>query len=618
MITSTLKTTSDFMDALTSAGVGYMELGPDNIAALLASDDPRALLTQWINEQSKRMLYRNAWAIVEDESKDAETRACISAQLNSEVTDLEELRELVQKVLEGERLSLGKSNGKVNGVDHDAIDDRIVNLTKQALNGSTEKNRHLALVQLLRLISTAEGDDGLEMIGLASDAAIKYAHGINQIVGALLTNQPLPPLSEFDDAPVIPIKSWPDRSGNGNDLNAPFLSHHSADVITDPPEHEPGDSATMSDDAISALTGRLQKSVDNSLREMADAIRGGKCPGEAFQEVMSAFIESGRDIPQHEYDGMTHTEWWADKERRAEAIMADESGRYADSTKAAIKLVYTEMRTPGNQKTTALGWRDYGDWIKRAEAGEVLDAASAGNDLADESHDDTPPKHAGKVLLHNRQIDELVDQMVSAIEYDEASGAPWIAMLRYLQLAATGELYQDTPHPIEYDAESLIRQFMRGIMAHTLDGDDLAAFGERALDRLAGEGKRRSASTETRAYAREASDTIERRSERQEATATDDARERVEFDPREAVEELLGQINGSLTPEKYADALYSLIVYARDRQGALEGAYLSDGLDALLAHTTRGRQLEKELQGVITGDGTDDEGSARDGSQVIS
>jgi hypothetical protein len=138
-----------------------------------------------------------------------------------------------------------------------------------------------------------------------------------------------------------------------------------------------GDSVpVMSDERINELTGRLQRSVDNSLREMADAIRGGKCPGEAFQDVMSAFIRSGTDIPRHEYDGMTHTEWWADKERRAEAIMADDSGRYADSTKAAIKLVYDEMKTPGNQKKTKLEWQDYGAWIKRAEAGEVLDVSS--------------------------------------------------------------------------------------------------------------------------------------------------------------------------------------------------------------------------------------------------
>lgn len=174
----------------------------------------------------------------------------------------------------------------------------------------------------------------------------------------------------------------------------------------------------MSDERISELTGRLRRSVDSSLREMADAIRAGKCPGEAFQDVMSAFIESGRDIPQHEYDGMTHTEWWADKERRAEAIMADESGRYADSTKAAIRLVYTEMQTPGNQKKTDLGWREYGDWIKRAEAGEVLDAASEigadENEASDESAQNDPKtKERPREDLRDDEIEHCVATLLA-------------------------------------------------------------------------------------------------------------------------------------------------------------------------------------------------------------
>lgn len=131
----------------------------------------------------------------------------------------------------------------------------------------------------------------------------------------------------------------------------------------------------LSDEQISELTGRLQRSVDNSLREMAEAIRGGECPGEAWQKVMSTFLDNSNIIPRREYDGMTHRQWWGDKHERSQAIINDDSGRYAASTKAAIALVRKEMKTPGNESTTDLGWRDYGDWIKRAESGEALDLA---------------------------------------------------------------------------------------------------------------------------------------------------------------------------------------------------------------------------------------------------
>jgi hypothetical protein len=62
-----------------------------------------------------------------------------------------------------------------------------------------------------------------------------------------------------------------------------------------------------------------------------------------------------------------------------------------------------------------------------------------------------------------------------------------------------------------------------------------------------------------------------------------------DFDPKEEMRTVLVGLSGG-DHEEEADALYKLILYARDNQGPIDQANLDAALEMLFIHTTRGRK----------------------------
>src|SRR5688572_8407181 len=130
-------------------------------------------------------------------------------------------------------------------------------------------------------------------------------------------------------------------------------------------------SVMLNDDQISKLMGTLSRKAQESLQEMADAVRGGASPYDAFLKASGDFMALLNEyIPQARYGGLT---WQAYRDQvylRATAIVDDTTGRYTDETKNAVMYVVEAMDQPGNE--TDLTFEDLARVIARAENGEAL------------------------------------------------------------------------------------------------------------------------------------------------------------------------------------------------------------------------------------------------------
>lgn len=134
-------------------------------------------------------------------------------------------------------------------------------------------------------------------------------------------------------------------------------------------------------DEISELIGRLGRSVDSGLREMAAAIRNGATPYDAFLQCAGDFIGlCSSDIPQDRYRGKT---WFAFRDAinaRADAIINNTGGKYDDDTINAVSYAKEQMSVPGTEAD--LSFDDYARAVERAESGESLDADELTRDAA--------------------------------------------------------------------------------------------------------------------------------------------------------------------------------------------------------------------------------------------
>lgn len=116
---------------------------------------------------------------------------------------------------------------------------------------------------------------------------------------------------------------------------------------------------TMSDDEVSQLTGAIGKRIDQGLRSMADAIKNGKHPYDAFREVARVVmfdLPSSEIIPQKD-PAVVEAEDAAELQQRADAIINDEN--QPEQTREAVKYAIKH------------GWKTE-EIIGRAERGENL------------------------------------------------------------------------------------------------------------------------------------------------------------------------------------------------------------------------------------------------------
>lgn len=169
-------------------------------------------------------------------------------------------------------------------------------------------------------------------------------------------------------------------------------------------------STPIKDDQIAELVGTLQQKSNDYFQKMAEAIRDGASPEDAYQEVMMSLMRLFSDhIPMEEYGGLTWQEHHDQIYARADAIINDDSGRYTDDTQDAVGYVKEQMHMPGNE--TDFESSDLVRTIERAEAGEELDA-----DKLEGSNAGRRPKRRTLASSGDDQRDELIRRAQTLID----------------------------------------------------------------------------------------------------------------------------------------------------------------------------------------------------------